>query len=346
MSTPIKLLRHTTTAAALLLLLGTALSACGGGDEAAAGSSETTEIRYQAFPGQQNYLELAKDLGYLGDLSIKRVGNTISGPQDIQSVATGQADIGGAFNGAIVKLVQAGAPITAVVGYYGADETTYTGYYVLEDSPIRSARDLIGKKVGVNTLGAHHEAVLEIWLREQGLSDEEIEQVELTVIPPVNAEQALRQGQIDVAVLTFALRDRALDGGGLREILSDYDALGPFTAGSLVLRDDFVEKNPGTTRTLVDGIAKAIAWAQDTPREEVVARLQKVAKDNGRPEDAETLGFWKSTGVANKGGAISEQEVSTWVDWLTQTGQIPEGSVRPADVYTNDFNPYAKEAVR
>lgn len=341
-----KTLRHTTTAAALLLLLGTALSACGGGEDAAAGGSETTEIRYQAFPGQQNYLELAKDLGYLGDLSIKRVGNTISGPQDIQSVATGQTDVGGAFNGAIVKLVQAGAPITAVVGYYGADEETYTGYYVAEDSPIKTAKDLIGKKIGVNTLGAHHEAVLEIWAKEQGLTDEEIEQIELTVIPPVNAEQALRQGRIDVAVLTFALRDRAVDRGGLRELFSDYDVLGPFTAGALVLRDDFIERNPGTSKTLVNGVAKAIAWAQDTPRDEVVARLQKVAADNGRPEDAETLAFWKSTGVANPGGAISEEEIATWADWLAQTGQIPEGSVGPADVYTNDFNPYAKEAVR
>jgi ABC-type nitrate/sulfonate/bicarbonate transport system substrate-binding protein len=341
-----KTLRHTTTAAALLLLLGTALSACGGGDEAAAGGSESTEIRYQSFPGQQSYVELAKDLGYLGDLKIKSVGNTISGPQDIQSVATGQTDVGGAFNGAIVKLVQAGAPITAVVGYYGADETTYTGYYTLEASPVRGARDLIGKKVGVNTLGAHHEAVLEIWAKEQGLTDEEIEQIELTVIPPVNAEQALRQGRIDVAVLTFALRDRAVDRGGLRELFSDYDVLGPFTAGALVLRDDFIERNPGTARTLVNGVAKAVRWAQDTPREEVVARLQEVAKANGRPEDAETLAFWKSTGVANPGGAISEKEISTWVDWLGETGQIPEGSIEPSDVYTNDFNPYAKEAVR
>ena len=71
------------------------------------------------------------------DVKLEWVGNTISGPQDIQSAATGQTDFGGAFNGAIVKLVAAGAPIKAVIGYYGADDDAFNGYYVLEDSPIK-----------------------------------------------------------------------------------------------------------------------------------------------------------------------------------------------------------------
>jgi ABC-type nitrate/sulfonate/bicarbonate transport system substrate-binding protein len=332
--------------AAALAFTPAALSACGGGDEAAAGTGglEVGEIRYQAFPGQQNFVELADDLGYLRPLEIKNVGNTISGPQDIQSVATGQTDIGGAFNGAVVKLVQAGAPITSVLGYYGSGEDTFQGYYVLADSPIRSARDLIGKKIGVNTLGAHVEAVLDIWLAREGLSPDEIKQVELTVIPPVNAEQALRQEQIDVAVLSGALRDRAVERGGLRELFNDYEVLGAFTAGTLVLRDEFIERNPRASRKLVGGIAKAIAWSQDTPRDEVVARLQEIAKQHGRPDDVETLSYWKSAGVASKGGVISEKEISTWVEWLGETGQIPKGSVRAGDIYTNEFNPYAKEA--
>jgi hypothetical protein len=30
-----------------------------------------------------------------------------------------------------------------VVGYYGSDDNTYNGYYVKEESPITTARDLI-----------------------------------------------------------------------------------------------------------------------------------------------------------------------------------------------------------
>src|ERR1700760_4762834 len=114
---------------------------------------EKTEIRYQGWAGQVTFIELADDLGYLAPLKLKWIGNTISGPQDIQTVVTGDIDIGGAFYGAIIKLIVAKAPIKAVVGYYGSDDSTYNGYYVKEDSPIRIARDLIGKKVAVNTLG-------------------------------------------------------------------------------------------------------------------------------------------------------------------------------------------------
>src|SRR6202012_3892615 len=131
---------------------------------------EQTEIRYQGWAGQVTFVELADDLGYLAPLKLKWVGNTISGPQDIQTVVTGDTDIGGAFYGAIIKLIAARAPVKAVIGYYGSDAETYYGYYVKEDSPIRTAHDLIGKKVAVNTLGAHLEFVLREYLARNGLS--------------------------------------------------------------------------------------------------------------------------------------------------------------------------------
>ena len=48
--------------------------------------------------------------------------------------------------------------------------------------------------------------VLKEYLRQNGLTEEEIKQVTIVVVPPVNTEQALRQNQIDVAVLGGMLR--------------------------------------------------------------------------------------------------------------------------------------------
>jgi ABC-type nitrate/sulfonate/bicarbonate transport system substrate-binding protein len=198
---------------------------------------EQTEIRYQGWAGQMTFVELADDLGYLAPLKLKWVGNTISGPQDIQTVVTGDIDIGGAFYGAIIKLIAAKAPIKAVVGYYGSDANTFNGYYVKEDSPITAARDLIGKKVAVNTLGAHLEFVLREYLARNGLSPAEAKQVTLVAIPPVTGEQALRQGQVEVTTLSGILRDKALERGGLRRLFADTDLFGNFTGGSYVLRE-------------------------------------------------------------------------------------------------------------
>ncbi|WP_245288202.1 ABC transporter substrate-binding protein [Bradyrhizobium sp. Ec3.3] len=205
---------------------------------------EKTEVRYQGWAGQVTFVELADDLGYLAPLKLKWVGNTISGPQDIQTVVTGDIDIGGAFYGAIIKLIAAKAPIKAVVGYYGSDDNTYNGYYVKEDSPIKTARDLIGKKVAVNTLGAHLEFVLREYLARNGLTPAEAKQVTLVAIPPVTGEQALRQGQVEVTTLSGILRDKALDRGGIRRLFADTDLFDNFTGGSYVLRDKFIKDNP------------------------------------------------------------------------------------------------------
>ncbi len=110
---------------------------------------EKLELRYQGWASKVLYPELAEDLGYLAPIKLKWVGNTISGPQDIQAAVTGDVDYGGAFNGSIVKLVAAHAPVKAVISYVGTDKETNGGLFVLQDSAIKGPRDLIGKKIGV-----------------------------------------------------------------------------------------------------------------------------------------------------------------------------------------------------
>lgn len=322
-----------------LTLLG--LTATTVGCSTAAGA-ETKTLRYQGWAGDVTLPELAADLGYLGDVQLEWVGNTISGPQDIQSAATGQVDFGGAFNGAVVKLKAAGAPIRSVIGYYGVDELSYSGFYVLDDSPVRTARDLIGKKVGMNTLGAHHEAILGTYLKRNGLTPEEIKKVEPIVVPPVNTEQSVRQKQIEVGVLGGILRDKALEKGGIRKLFSDFDLLGAFTAGTYVFTEKFLRDNPNTVRAFVSGVAKAIEWSRATPREQVVARKVDIVTKRGRNEEPAALKYWKSNGVEEKGGKIVDAELTVWADWLAERGEITKDQVTVAGLYTNEFNELAR----
>jgi len=170
------------------LIAATLLSGCATDKKAAAsapGQPEKLELRYQGSPNAVLLPELAQDLGYFGQVKLKWVGDTISGPQDIQSAATNQTDFGGAFSGAVAKLIEAGAPVKAVINYYGEDAKTFNGFHVKQNSEIKTARDLIGKKIGVNTLGAHSEAVIDTYLEKNGLSPGEIKKVELVVVPPI-----------------------------------------------------------------------------------------------------------------------------------------------------------------
>ena len=332
---------RTHTRRGFLGLVGTAALAAGCGSASSGSARKTTRLRYQGSAGSVTPPELAADLGYLGPVTLDWVGDTTSGPQDIQSAATGQTDFGGAFNGAVAKLHSAGAPITAVISYYGVDQYSYNGFYTLTGSPITSAQALFGKKVGMNTLGAHDEAVLDIYLGRNGVSAGDVKKVEPLVVPPVNTEQSLRAHQIDVGALGGILRDKALAAGGVSPLFTDYELLGSFSAGTYVFRNDFLAENPDTVRAFTSGVGKAIEWARTTPRAEVVDRFTKIIKARGRNEDASTLRYFKSFGIAGTGGVIAEKEFATWISWLEQQGQIPKGKVKAADVYTNKYNSFA-----
>lgn len=335
---------------------GAAVTACGSSGSSraaaalpfsAAGDPEVKTLRYQGSIDSVTPPELAADLGYLAPITLDWVGNPISGPQDIQSAATGQTDFGGAFNGSVVKLYAAGAPITAVISEDGINKEAYSGFFVPADSPIVTARDLIGKKVGMNTLGAHSQAVLDIYLARNGLSPSEIAKVEPVVTPPVDTAESIRLKQIDVGVLSGIFLDVALaqGGSGLRMIFSDYQVLGNASTETYVLRNEFIAKNPNATRVFVTGVAKAFAWAQATPRAEVVDRLTKIITDRRRAnETTAAMKYWQTFGVTRKGGAIADTDFSTWIAWLAGQGTLAKGQVTATQIYTNTYNTYAKGA--
>lgn len=330
-----------TLVTALAAVVALCLAACGSADHGTQTADGKTVLRYQGATGEVKMPELAEALGYYQKITLEWVGDTTSGPQDIQSAATGDVEFGSAFNGAVVKLNAAGAHITSVLSSYGADDTEYTGYYVLEDSPIRSARDLINKKVGMNTLGAHHEFLTREWLAKEGLTNDEIKTVALTVVPPVNTEQALRDGQIDVAALNDIYRESALERGGIRPLFTDKSLFGAFSYGSYVLRDDFIADNQEASADFVQGTARAIRWTQVTPRAEVLAKFREIVHQRKRNENTAAIDYWRSSGIPVAGGVIAERELQTWIDWLVRNGELEEGTVQATDLYTNEFNPYA-----
>ncbi len=91
--------------AIIAVAVAAATVACSSADASGPNSNGVTTLRYQGWTDQVTLPELADDLGYFkGKVKLNWVGNTISGPQDIQSAATGQTDFGGAFAGAVAKL--------------------------------------------------------------------------------------------------------------------------------------------------------------------------------------------------------------------------------------------------
>ena len=324
-----------------LLLGGSVMVGCSTSPVEQKQTAEVTELRYQSYPGLVSLPELAQDLGYLGDIQLNYVGSVQGGPQDLLTLVAGDVDIASAFNGAVVKVIAADLDIVPVVASYGSNQEQNVGFYVLEGSEIRSARDLIGKKVAVNTFGAHYDFVLKDYLARNGLTQKEISQVELIMLPPISSEQALRNKQVDVAVLTNILEKIALKHGGVRRVFADTDLYGSFTAGSYSMRKDFIQQNPQVTKTFVTGIAKAHEWLQVTPIDEVRARFSQIIRSRQRNENLALIPYFSSYGVSEKGGLQKAADFKPWIDLLVKEKKLKPQQLNPNTIYSNAFNSYA-----
>jgi ABC-type nitrate/sulfonate/bicarbonate transport system substrate-binding protein len=325
---------------AVVFILSLGLTACSKQEESKISHPnglETLNFRYLGSPGSVTLIELAEDLGYLAPVKLDYVGMSPGGPHGIQTVLSGDSDISSpAFTGAVVKVVASKAPVKAVIASYGTLKDTLNGYYVLEDSPIKTARDLIGKKVAVNTLGAQMEFMFTEYLRRSGLNKDEIAQVTFVVIPPGSNEQTLRQHQVDVA----ALGGPSLERGGIRMLFKEFDLFGELTAGAYVMSNKYLKENPNTSKHVIAGIAKAIEWSRTTPIDQQIARFTKIINARNRNENPELLKYFTGWGVAGKGGLFKDEEYQIWIDWLVRDGQLKPENIKLSDVYTNVYNPY------
>ena len=306
-------------------------------------TAEVTHLRYQSYPGLVSLPELAQDLGYLGKIKLDYVGTVQGGPQDLLTLVSGDVDFASAFNGAVVKVIAAGLDVVPVVASYGSDEEMNAGFYVLENSKIRGARDFIGKKVAVNAFGAHYEFIVKDYLLRHGLTEKEIRDVELIVLPPVSAEQALRNGQIDIAVFSGILEKRALKTGGVRPVFKDIELYGPFTAGSYSMRKDFIAQHPDAAKIFVSAVARAQEWLHHTPKEQIVARMESIIDKRQRNETKVLIPYYTGTGVHAVGGVQKTQDFEPWVNALVQEQKLKPNQLNVSTLYSNEFNPYAAQ---
>ena len=95
-----------------------------------------------------------------------------------------------------------------MIASYGTNKKTGSAVVAPPDAGLTDdPHTFIGKKVAVNTLRANAEAV-DTWFAQGGLTQDQIDQVTLVPLPPLNTLQALDRGQVDAAYLPLARRWR------------------------------------------------------------------------------------------------------------------------------------------
>lgn len=284
-------------------------------------------------------IDIAEEKGFLEEQGIKleRIGAVQGGTEAVQALITGSIDIAGSAWQPWINAVNRGSKLKVVVAGQGQNaKEPGILWIVKKNSSIRSAKDLVGKKLAVNVLGAEADYVTRAYLKQNGLS---IEQVQLIVVPWPQHEQVFKSEQVEMVATNTPFSDKILEGGDARVLFSNYDIRGETALYVYGVREDLIVKNPQAVRKFVTAIAKAYDWSAENPEEarKVVAEIYK--KNGNNPELAK---YW-SPRIAWEHGLIKDKDVQWWLDVFVGDGKLQQGQIKPSDIYTNEFNPYFKK---
>ncbi|ARO26536.1 sulfonate ABC transporter substrate-binding protein [Rhizobium sp. S9] len=303
-----------------------------------AAAADTVKLRYLASQGGLAAHELADALGYFKDTGItfENVGYAQGGPASLIALASGDVEIGSAATSAVLNSIIGGNDFVAVYPSNGINDEVQSTFYVLEDSPIKTIKDIAGKSIAVNTLGAHLDYTIREALHSVDLPTDAANQV---VVPGPQLEQVLRSKQVDIAAFGYwqtTFEGAALKNGGLRPVFDDTDVLGDIAGGFVVLRRDFIKQHPVASKIFVEQSARALDYAREHPEETKKILAKTLAERGENPDIAQ---YFRGYGV-RAGGLPVERDIQFWIDVLVREGKLKQGQLAAKDIlFTADAKP-------
>ncbi|MFE0649542.1 ABC transporter substrate-binding protein [Streptomyces sp. NPDC059534] len=318
--------------AALLVPLALLVSACSGvsaaGETSNSDGKGTLVLRVGDQKGGAE--AVLRAAGELDDLPYRVTWSTFtSGPPLLEAVNAGAVDIGGVGNTPPVFAAGASSKITVIAATHSdsAGETIL----VPKDSPLRTVRDLKGKKVAVaQGSSAHFQLIAS--LAKAGLT---LGDIRPTLLQPADALAAFTSGKVDAWAVWDPYTSQVLEGGRGR-VLTDgrgiVNGLGFQVAAPAALAD---KEKAAAIGDYVERLRRAQEWVFGHP--DVWAKVW--AKETGLPYEVALAAVKRSNGtripVALDDAAVaSEQRIA---DTFARLGLIPR-TFRFADFVDPRFN--------
>jgi ABC-type nitrate/sulfonate/bicarbonate transport system substrate-binding protein len=177
-------------------------------------------------------------------------------PAVVQQVVGGSLDIGISNFDAIVRAIQAGAPIIMA-----GSSMLKIPFTLVSKADIKTAADLRGKTVCVSTNPKGPDVVyLKRWLQNNGVSPNDVSLIYVGAAPDRLA--ALMNGTVAASSLTQPFDFRALDMGYHR--LADFGILaGDYGFLGMVSRKDWLVNNAETVRGFMRAEKRGSDWVHD-----------------------------------------------------------------------------------
>jgi NitT/TauT family transport system substrate-binding protein len=202
-----------------------------------------------------------KDLGFFQATGLAPEIQVISsGAAIVAAVVAGSIDIGWASPVSVATAHLRGLPIALAGpgGLYVRGRQT-TGVIVAKDSPLRTARDLEGKILAVDTLRTAGELSTKLWMTQNGADASKLSVVEL---PFPTMPQALAQGRVDAA---FSAEPFITEANAQCRFFADaFASIGPrFYVAAWIANPQWAQTHREILTAFNAVVAKAGAWAND-----------------------------------------------------------------------------------
>jgi NitT/TauT family transport system substrate-binding protein len=171
-----------------------------------------------------------------------------------------------------------GSTIRAVVR--GGERFTLTAlmtqkptYFVVARPELRSAADLVGKRIGVASLGDTPSLFTEIWLRQRGVDPGEVAFTGLGPNPAVHIA-ALQAGSLDGAVFDPASA-AVSEAAGFHVLQAIGDVIQDPQQG-IVATNELLQNSPDTLRAFLRGLVRGLRYTKEHVGEAAAVARQEL----------------------------------------------------------------------
>jgi ABC-type nitrate/sulfonate/bicarbonate transport system substrate-binding protein len=216
-------------------------------------------------------LRLGMTHGFFSKYGVDPEEVTVNGSARLaQAMAAGSIDIGLGAGPDLIFAVK-GAPEVAVASMAGPP--LLLGVVVAYDSPIRTADDLKGKRIGISTVNSLTQWVMREVARQKGWDPNSVTYVTVGAELP-NQVAALVTHQIDAVVSSTALGLELTESKRGRLLFTASDFIKDFMIHTIFASNDLVQKNPDAIRRFLQGWFDTIAFMRQN-RDETVRASQE-----------------------------------------------------------------------
>ncbi|WP_031480842.1 ABC transporter substrate-binding protein [Streptomyces bicolor] len=271
------------TAGALLFVATACGSSDGGSPDAGASSGGITTVKLGLIPiVDVAPLYLGQKKGFFEKQGLKLEFTTAQGGAAIvPGVASGQFQFGFSNVTSLMVAQTNGVPVKAVangIASTGVRGKDFNGLMVKKDSPVKSPKQLEGKKVAINTLKNINETAVRQAVRKDGGDPDKVHLVEMAFD---QMPAALDQGQIDAACVVEPATATIRSQGG-REIASPLIDIAPeLTVAMYFTSTQYAQQNPDVVKKFQTATAESLAYAEAHPDEarQIVTTYTKIPEN-------------------------------------------------------------------